>query len=86
MTAREIKLITKTCKQYRAVSYGQFDQETSSQPEETKDAAEALEFLLEECAQRRRDFNNLMIYLSTAKFNIPDSAEQDLIRMEMSGI
>ena len=86
MTAREIKLITKTCKQYRAVSYGQFDQETSPQPEETKDAAEALEFLIEECAQRRRDFQNLMAYLSTSNFEAPDYAEQDLIRMEMSGI
>lgn len=86
MTAREIKLITKTCKQYRAVSYGQFDQETRTQPEETKDAAEALDFLIEETARRRRVFNNLMVLLETMKVIVPEDYERELWGQNNFGI
>lgn len=86
MTTKEIKYIAKALKSFKIESEGQFGQSSSYQPEETKDGAEALEFLLEECAHRRREFNNLMVYLQTSKFKAPDYAEQALIKMEVSGI
>ena len=86
MTAKELKYIAKALGSFKIHNEGQFGQFSSSSPEETKDGAAAINFLLEECAQRRRDFNNLMVYLQTSKFKAPECSEQDLIRMEMSGI
>ena len=86
MTAKELKYIAKALNSFKITSYGQFDQESHSYPEETKDGAAAINFLLEECAQRRRDFNNLMVYLQTAKFDVPECYEQDFNRMERTGI
>jgi hypothetical protein len=86
MTAREIKYIAKALSNFRIQNEGQFGQSSSCQPEETKDGAVAINFLLEECAQRRRDYNNLLYYLQTAHFKVPECYEQDMVRMEKSEI
>ena len=86
MTTKELKYIAKALSSFQIHVEGQFGQSSSYSPEETKDGAAAINFLLEECAQRRRDFQNLMCYLQTAGFKAPESSEQNLIRMEMSGI
>lgn len=86
MTAREIRLILNQTKNYRQTSYGQFDQETRIQPQETKDAAEALEFLIEEAGKRRLKFNNLLCLLQIMKVEIPEDYEKELWRQNNSGI
>ncbi len=86
MTGKEIKLIAKVVKNYRKISYGQFDQESSEQPEETADAAEALEFMIEEMQSRRFTFNNLLVLLDTMKVEIPESYAKELSRQNSFGI
>lgn len=86
MTAKEIKLTIKVAKGYREVSYGQYDQETYSRVPEMDELVSVSEHLLDECEQRRRDFNNLMVFLQTSRFKAPDYAEVALQRMNASGI
>lgn len=44
---KEYRYLVKALKSYREVSYGQFDQETEYEVEETQDAATAIERLLQ---------------------------------------
>ena len=48
MDIKLIRYIQKSLRDYRKVSYGQFDQETKYKVETTQDGADAIEFLLKE--------------------------------------
>lgn len=48
MDIKLIKYIQNSLRDYREVSYGQFDQETKYEVETIQDGADAIEFLLEE--------------------------------------
>lgn len=70
MTSMELKYLVKALRAYRHVEYGQFDEETASEVQETQDAARAIEELMQENCQLKyelRQCRDLLKELAAAR-------------------